>query len=976
MSVDGRLRDALATRYRIDRELGAGGMATVYLAHDHRHDRDVAIKVLKSDVTESLTGGRFMREIAITARLNHPHILPLLDSGETDAGVLYYVMPLMTDESLRDRMDREHALPVAECVRLAIEIVEALAYAHAHDVVHRDIKPANVLLSEGHAVVADFGIAKALNVPPDATSITMEGTSLGTPMYMAPEQATGEGDVDYRADIYAVGVMLFEMLAGAPPFTGTWPQVMAQKMSEDVPSLAAHRPAAPPVLVRLIAACMAVDATNRPATATAVLVELRAIADGLNAGPLVQVATRNRSIVVGGSVAVAALLLLTFVLMRDRRGRWVRDTAIPAIQQLIETDQLDSAFALAMTAEARAPNDSILATLWPQLAQTQEFLSEPSSVEVSRASINDTTKWIPVGTTPTAKVRIPKNAWFYRYTKSGYRPVTLMGARLGGSYVPIPSPVAMRKISEPDSDMVLLRGAKLKGTMYGISESAPSLNLSDFLMDKVEVTNRQYRAFVDGGGYTKPAYWDGDFVKDGLRITWEGAMKLLIDKTGRPGPSSWEGGAPLADTDDLPVGGVSWYEARAYARFVRKDLPTVLEWNAAAIPEAARWVVPRGRYDATTPVPGGNARSAGPRGVYDLAGNVREWTVNTREAGSRYILGGGWSDPAYLFAEIYAQPEMDRAAINGIRLVRRLGASSDLAAASAPIPGVSRDANSLRPVDDATFRGLLALYEYDHTALNDTVVQRDTTPADWIREDVALSLPKAGERMTAVVFLPKRVKPPYQTVVLWPATDAFMLPDKQRLSMSFVDYLVRSGRAVVYPIYQHTYGSGANATSQLSVGGDAPAATIKHRDQMIRWATEMRRAMDYAATRTDIDSTRFAYVGTSWGGRLAGVMLAIEPRFRAAVLNVPGIGATPVRPEEDAVNFLPRIHIPVLLLSGRYDSVFPYESSQKPFLNLLGSPAGTKKQILFEGGHFLPRTALVAESLKWLDQYLGVVQRN
>src|SRR5262249_44005824 len=153
------------------------------------------------------------------------------------------------------------------------------------------------------------------------------------------------------------------------------------------------------------------------------------------------------------------------------------------------------------------------------------------------------------------------------------------------------------------------------------------------------------------------------------------------------------------------------------------------------------------------------------------------------------------------------------------------------------------------------------------------------------------------------------------------------------------DYLVRSGRALIYPIYEHTYGRGSPQA------GDAPNATIAHRDQVLRWAKEMRRSIDYVATRPEIDTTRLAYVGSSWGGRLAGVMLAIEPRFRAAVLNVPGLSMAPMRPEEDPVNFLPRIHIPVLMLSGQYDSVFPFELSQKPFLRLLGSPADKKKQI-------------------------------
>ena len=968
-----RLTAAVADRYRIERELGQGGMATVYLAHDLKHDRDVAIKLLRPELAQSITGERFLREIAITARLNHPHVLALLDSGDAaDGEFVYYVMPLATGESLRDRLARDGALPIADAVRLAIEVTEALAHAHGQGVVHRDIKPANMLLSGGHAVVADFGIAKAVGQALDTTTLTMDGVSLGTPVYMAPEQASGQEHIDHRADLYAVGAMLYEMCTGAPLFTGGLQQVLTEKLAKDAPSLATRCPEAPPALVHLVARCLARDADARPASAEAVLKELRGISAALAAGDAGHAApeairSRNRLLAIGGAVSFVTIGLLALAYARDRRARWVHETAIPTIERLVEADQLDSAFALATIAAERAPDDSLLGTLWGEISQDQAFLSEPSGATVTRAPLNDTSRWFPVGTTPTPTVRIPNNAWFYRYEKPGFRTVTIMGARLGGSYVPIPSPVPLRRVTDPDSDMVQLRGGKLKGTLYGLSDTSV-FDLADFLMDKREVTNRQFKAFLDAGGYTNRAYWDSTIVRDGRPVSWETAMALFVDRTGRPGPSSWEGGAPPSDTDELPVGGVSWYEARAYARWAGKELPTVYEWNAAAIPEAARWVVPSGRYDSNAPVRGGDPRGLSPRGVYDMAGNVREWTVNAREPGSRYILGGGWTDPVYLFGEIYSQPEFDRSAINGIRLVKRLGAGKDLQAASAPMPGLTRDYNAVRPVDDATFRGFLALYDYDHTPLNAKVEARDTTPADWIREDVSFDAPSGG-RMPAVLFLPKRVKAPYQTIVLWPASDAFVLTDSRALSLWFVDYLVRGGRAVLYPIYEHTYGRGS------AMSGDVPNSSIAHRDQMLRWAKEMRRSIDYAVSRPDIDSARLAYVGTSWGGRLGGVMMAIEPRFKVGILNVAGLKMIDVRPEEETVNFLPRIRIPVLMLSGKYDSVFPYELSQKPFYRLLGSPPADKKQVVFEGGHFLPRTELVAESLTWLDKYLGPVRR-
>ncbi len=961
-----RLSSALEGRYRVERELGAGGMATVYLAHDLKHDRDVAIKVLKPELAQSLTGERFLREIAVTARLNHPHILALLDSGTDASGeLLYYVMPVATGPSLRDRLAKDGAIPVADALRIACDVTEALAHAHTLGVVHRDIKPDNILLSAGHAIVVDFGIAKAVGSSRGNTTLTSAGMSIGTPAYMATEQAAGEGDVDHRADVYAVGAVLYEMLTGAPPFAGTFQQVIAAKMAKDAPALATRGSAISPALARLVARCLAREPAERPATADALLTDLRALSQlGANVTRRQSTATR-----IGAGVMLLVVAVSGFLFVRDRRARWVPETAIPEIARLVEADQLDSAFALAERAELRAPGDSALQAAWVAIALKQRFMSEPAGATVTRAALSDTARWIPVGTTPTEPVRIPRNAWLYRYTLAGYRPVTVMGARLGGSYAPIPSPVALRKASDPDSSMELLRGKNLVGTLYGLSD-ADTLDLADFLMDKLEVTNAQYKLFVDARGYSDGQWWDSTIVRDGRALTQDEAMALFVDATGQRGPATWEGGAPRLGTEELPVGGVSWYEARAYARFVGKELPTVLEWNAAAIPEAARWVVPKGRYNTDGPVRGGAAQGMSPRGIFDMAGNVREWTANAREPGNRYILGGGFSDPAYLFNEVYAQREFDRSPINGIRLVRRVAASPDLARALAPIPRTGRDAVNAVPVDDATFRGFLALYDYDRTPLNAQTTARDSTPADWIREDITFDLPADKGRMAAVLFLPKRMKPPYQTVVVWPASDVFFLRDARALSMSFVDYLARSGRAVLYPIYEHTYGRGT------ALGADVPSVSIEHRDQVVRWVTEMRRSIDYAFSRADIDTTRLAYVGTSWGGRNSATALSVEPRIRTAILSVPGINANAVRPEEDPVNFLPRIRIPVLMLSGRYDSVFPYESSQLPFYRLLGSAPGAKKHVLFDGGHFLPRPQWVSESTKWLDQQFGPVNRQ
>jgi eukaryotic-like serine/threonine-protein kinase len=249
------LRAALADRYTIGRELGRGGTGIVLLAQDQKHHRQVAIKVLKPELAAALGRERFLREIATAAGLNHPHILPLHDSGEAD-GFLYYVIPYVEGESLRDRLDRERQLVLEDALQIAREVADALSYAHSHNVLHRDIKPDNILLSAGHALVTDFGIARAITA--GGGQLTEVGTLVGTPAYMSPEQIDGSQYIDGRADIYSLGCVLFEMLVGEPPFRGsTLTAVIANRLTSPAPSPREFRERVPEVVDAVVRKAMA-----------------------------------------------------------------------------------------------------------------------------------------------------------------------------------------------------------------------------------------------------------------------------------------------------------------------------------------------------------------------------------------------------------------------------------------------------------------------------------------------------------------------------------------------------------------------------------------------------------------------------------------------------------------------------------------------------------------------------------------------
>ncbi|HYC33801.1 MAG TPA: serine/threonine-protein kinase, partial [Gemmatimonadales bacterium] len=311
------LEQALEDRYRLERELGRGGMATVYLAHDLKHDRDVALKVLHPELAATLGPGRFQREIRTTARLQHPHILPVLDSGEA-AGQLWYTMPFVEGESLRDGLRRERQLPVDQALQITREVADALAYAHSQGVVHRDIKPENILLNRGHALVADFGVARALHSA-GGEQLTETGISVGTPAYMSPEQSLADGALDGRSDLYSLGCVLYEMLIGEPPFTGPTPQViLAKRLSAPPPLVRAVRPAVPVEVERAVTRALAPVAADRFAS-VAQFSKALTVPETATAAPAGLRPTRRLLAV--GAACVMALAALLVVLLRRGADR-------------------------------------------------------------------------------------------------------------------------------------------------------------------------------------------------------------------------------------------------------------------------------------------------------------------------------------------------------------------------------------------------------------------------------------------------------------------------------------------------------------------------------------------------------------------------------------------------------------------------------------------------------------------------------
>ena len=975
------LADALQGRYTIVRELGRGGMGIVWLAHDVKHDRRVAIKVVRPELGASLGAERFLREIRIAAHLQHPHVLTLIDSGEISAppgggaGLLYYVMPYIDGETLRHRLERDSSLPVTETVRLLQHVLDALAYAHRMGIVHRDMKPENVMLAERHALVMDFGIAKAASIaavgdgPPEGTLTTL-GLAIGTPAYMAPEQAAGMASVDRRADLYAVGVMGYEMLAGAPPFTGPTPQaVLAAHLTRAPEPLERVRPDVPPALAAALMRCLEKDPERRWQTAE----ELSATLD--------QFATpQSTAAVHAGSgpstrrwprlATIAAVLLLAAAVLaalwagpgrRRRSEQWAHQEGIPRLLALADRGQWDSAYTLARAVEAVDPGDSLFRAVRPKFARRANLRTSPPGAKVWAEPYEaPDSAWTLLGTTPLDSTLMPLSVTRFRIEAPGRRTLDLLYGGYGAAFRAPGDTLRLDPDTTLPADVVRVPGGDL-ALIYPGFEHVKPIRLGDYLVHRYETTNAEFKRFVDGGGYQRRELWPEPFVRAGRRLSWDQAMALMVDRTGRRGPATWEAGDYPAGQARYPVGGLSWYEAAAYAAFMGESLPTVVHWNTAASVYHSASIVPLSNFAGQGPAPVGASRAMSAYGTYDMAGNVREWCLNA-QGDARFILGGGWNDQPYQFNDAYAQDPFDRSPTNGVRLVTYLAADSGLTAARQPLQRSSRDFLAERPVPDAVFAAYRQMYEYDRTPLEPRTLER-VDEGDWTRELVRVSAGYADDSLLVYLYLPKRGTRPYPAVVYFPGSNAIRDRAPQNLQWRGIDFIIKSGRALLYPVYKGTYQRSDSLTT------DVQDISNFYRDHVIMWAKDLRRGIDYLETRPEVDTRQLTYYGISWGGAMGGLMAAVEPRIKVNVLYVAGLSFERTRPEVDPVNFLPRIRVPTLMLNGKYDFFFPVESSQVPMFRLLGSPADDKRHVVEDGSHFVARTRLIQETLAWLDRY-------
>jgi dienelactone hydrolase len=762
---------------------------------------------------------------------------------------------------------------------------------------------------------------------------------------MSPEQAQGQ-KVDARSDIFSFGSVLYEMLTGRRAFRRDSPTLtMAAILYLEPPSMESTAPD----LEKIIARCLRKDPDRRFQHMEDVKCDLTACAAAR--------ATSGLSGLLRRPLA-AALILITLLIpaswfaVRSWRVRWVRNTALPEIARLVEKQQLLVALHLARQAEQYVPDDPQLARFRREAIAQMSFRTTPSGAKlyVRDYEPGDTSEeWSFLGATPLDNVDLPYGFYRYKLTKSGF-------ALVEGTFNSGPGTrtFTLHRLDTAPADMVWVAGGMLT---FPTTAPAP---LRDFWMDKYEVTNRQFKDFVDRGGYQNPRFWKHALVKGGRTLTWEQAMTEFRDSTGRPGPATWEFGTFPEGHSDHPVGGVSWYEAAAYAEFAGKNLPTVYHWMQAAGLASSAESVRLSNFLSKGPAPVGSFQGISTYGNYDLAGNLKEWAWN--QAGDRrYSLGGAWNEASYLFQIPDAHQPFNRLPTQGFRCARYAEPLDPLLLG--PVRFITRDRTHDKPAGDELFQTYKNLHSYDKTELKASVASPDPDSEHWHREKISFAAAYADERVTAHLFLPKNASPPYQTVIYFPGAGALLAPSGG-LELGRIEFVVRSGRAVLYPIYKGMYERGPGAYYHRL------GKPNLWREMNIQWSKDLGRSIDYLETRADIDHTKLAFYGSSLGAAQAPRLVAVEPRIKAAILLQGGFFEQ-VPAEVDPLHFAPRVHVPVLMLNGRDDFLFPLETSQLPLFRLLGTPPAHKRHVLYNGGHNVFDLQVIREILDWLDRYFG-----
>lgn len=598
--------------------------------------------------------------------------------------------------------------------------------------------------------------------------------------------------------------------------------------------------------------------------------------------------------------------------------------------------------------------------LWDDITVPVTIISEPKGAKVYAKpySLPDAA-WDYLGETPLLKFHFPKGLSRLKIEKPGFDDeYDILFNAIGDHNKVEPRQYLLYRPDEKPAGMEHAKGYRADWNNTG---TLPALNAGDFWIDKYEVTNEQYKVFIDSGGYSNPDYWKFPFFFGEDIQEWEIAIERFKDKTSLYGPANWIMGEFPAGEENYPVTGVSWYEAAAYASFSNKELPTIFHWTFLTELQAAPEIVKFGNFNKKGTVNVGTYQGMTRYGTYDLPGNVSEWVFNS-DGNEKMIIGGNFQEPSYFYNYGLTTSPWTRNDRIGFRCMRYINDTlkNEL---SQSFNRTNRDFSKANPVTDEVFAVIRELYRYEKGGLNSRVNSTIDT-LEWNQETVLVDVPYENTPMQIYVFLPKSSIPPFQTVIYYPHIGSLYSSSLDDMIQQYqlLEFYLKSGRAVIWPIYYETHGRGKIQTQDIQTW----------RQTKLYQVIDFQLTCDYLNSRNDIDTSKMAYFGVSWGGFMAPYILAIEDRIKLGILAGCGVHSEGNYKELDQINYLPRVNIPMLLMNGRYDFDFTM-NKQQAFYDFLGTPEDDKVWIKYEHTHGAPKIDMINESLRWLDKYFGPV---
>ncbi len=662
-------------------------------------------------------------------------------------------------------------------------------------------------------------------------------------------------------------------------------------------------------------------------------------------------------------LSVSLLLLFIYFFIRDQSNKQLLEDELPLIATAV--DQGDNLYAFQKINELLEiyPDNEILKIYLDKSTRIINVNTSPSAIDV-HITYGIDSPWSYLGKTPVDSIYVPAltdNQFQIKFKMDDHSHVVPSG--MAGWF-------DLHGLSRTPSDHVFMPGRRdqfmwFPGIDLGVVSYAP------FSIGIAEVSNGQYQEFVDAKGYERPELWDFPFTVDGEEVVFADAVKQFTGRHGQLGPAQWSYGKHPANQEDFPVTGVSWFEARAYARFREMQLPNMYQWLAAAnlahtglLPD-----ISRSNLKSSIMREFADSHDANVYGIKNIAGNVKEWVTNPhgQERRKQTILGGAYYDNEYNFNEYYSADPFERSIGYGVRLVQRRTDTEEDSLDHKVVSHIKRDILSEEDVSDAVFEVYKAQFDYAPSPIDaqlDTLTGFDT---DYVVERFEMPTPYASsDNLSGYVVYHERYLGDVKPILVFPAAGAIYATDHATIPAGIIkdkNYLLMEGYAVVHPVYYNTYDREKPLKTWWANQSE------EYKNSIIRMGKEYRRTIDYLATRQDMDMRHLSYYGYSWGSIMSNTLLALDDRINSAFLCVGGLQLPRSKKEINPAYFIRRIRTPIMHITGKGDGVFEYETSQIPMQKLLGTPKEDQEMVVLEDvGHSIPKDVIVEHHLRWLKK--------